>query len=54
MAPIDKALADLESRDEDEKFTLQAIASLHGVDRSALSKRWQSVTGPRSDGYAQQ
>jgi hypothetical protein len=51
---MDNALADLELRKEDEKFTLQAIASFHGVDRSALSKRWRGVTGPRSDGYAQQ
>jgi hypothetical protein len=36
---MDNALADLESREEDENFTLYAIASFYSVDRSALSKR---------------
>jgi hypothetical protein len=39
MAPMNNALADLELHEEDEHVTLQAIASFHGVDCSALSKR---------------
>jgi DNA-binding IscR family transcriptional regulator len=37
MAPIDEALADLESREEDKHFTIQAIADHHGVNCSTLS-----------------
>jgi transposase-like protein len=54
MAPIDEALAGLESREEDEHFTIQAIADHHGVNRSTLSRRWNKLSGPRSEGYAQQ
>ncbi|KAH6234950.1 hypothetical protein HBI42_020280 [Parastagonospora nodorum] len=54
MAPIDEAIADLESRDPGEKFTLKEVAEKWGVDRSTLGRRWRRVTGPRSDGYAQQ
>ncbi|KAF7568778.1 TolA, Membrane protein involved in colicin uptake [Pyrenophora tritici-repentis] len=54
MAPIDEAIADLESRDPGEKFTLKEVAEKWGVNRSTLGRRWRRVTGPRSDGYAQQ
>jgi hypothetical protein len=39
MAPIDEALADSESREEEEHFTMQAIADHHSVNRSNLSRR---------------
>jgi hypothetical protein len=54
MAPIDDAIADLESPEEGADFTLTQIADRHGVNRSTLSRRWRGLTGPRSDGYAQQ
>jgi hypothetical protein len=37
MAPINNAIADLESREEDEKFTLKEVADRHSVKRSTLS-----------------
>jgi hypothetical protein len=54
MAPIDEAIADLESRDPGEKFTLKEVAEKWGIDRSTLGRRWRRVTGPRRHGYAQQ
>jgi hypothetical protein len=54
MAPIDEALADLELREEDEHFAIQAITDHHGVNCSTLSRRWNKLMGPRSKGYAQQ
>jgi transposase len=54
MAPIDDAIADLESHGEGETFTITEIADRHGVVRSTLSRRWRGLTGPRSEGYAQQ
>jgi hypothetical protein len=39
MAPINEALADLESREEDEHFAIQAIADHHRVNCSTLSQR---------------
>jgi transposase-like protein len=54
MTPIDDAIAYLESPEEGADFTLTQIADRHGVNRSTLSRRWRGLTGPRSDGYAQQ
>jgi hypothetical protein len=54
MAPIDDAIADLESREEDEKFTFKEVADCHGVERSTLSRRWRGLTGSRTEGYEHQ
>ena len=54
MAPIDEAIAELESHDPGEDFSLSKVAKKWGVDRSTLSRRWGGLTGPRSEGYAQQ
>ena len=54
MAPIDDAIADLESQEPGKKLVLVEFARKWGVGRSTLSRRWRRVTGPRSDGYAQQ
>jgi transcriptional regulator with XRE-family HTH domain len=51
MAPIDDAIADLELREEDEKFTLKEVADRYGVERSTLSRRWRGLTGSRTEGY---
>jgi transcriptional regulator with XRE-family HTH domain len=53
-APIDDAIADLESREAGEDFTLQEIATKHGVTRSTLSRRWRGVTRSNNDGYSAQ
>jgi hypothetical protein len=42
MAPINEALADLESREEDKHFAIQTIADHHGVNCSTLGQRWMS------------
>jgi hypothetical protein len=52
MAPIDDAIADLESQEEGANFTLIEIADRYSVVRSTLSRRWRGLTGPRSNGYA--
>ena len=54
MAPIDDAIADLESQEPGEKLILAEFARKWGVSRATLSRRWRRVTGPRSNGYAQQ
>ena len=54
MAPIDGALADLESQELGEQLVLARFARKWGVSRATLSRRWRRVTGPRSDGYAHQ
>ncbi|EDU45634.1 hypothetical protein PtrM4_067070 [Pyrenophora tritici-repentis] len=54
MAPIDDAIADLESQEPGEKIVLAEFARKWGVSRATLSRRWRRVTGPRSNGYAQQ
>ncbi|EDU49320.1 hypothetical protein PtrM4_048750 [Pyrenophora tritici-repentis] len=54
MAPIDDAIADLESQEPGEKLVLAEFARKWGVSRATLSRRWRRVTGPRSNGYAQQ
>ncbi|KAF1941724.1 hypothetical protein EJ02DRAFT_347157 [Clathrospora elynae] len=39
MTPIEAALAAIESLEPGEKFTHQAIAAAHGVNRCTLSRR---------------
>jgi hypothetical protein len=47
MAPIDDAIAAIESREAGEKFTYQSIADQFGVDRSTLSRRHKGCQAPR-------
>jgi hypothetical protein len=54
MAPIDEAIADLESREPGERSTLKEISEKHGVDRSTLGRRWRRVTASRDEGYSKQ
>jgi hypothetical protein len=54
MAPIDDAIADLESREPGEQYTLKEISEKHGVDRSTLGRRWRRVTASRDEGYFKQ
>jgi hypothetical protein len=44
MAPVDEAIAALESRKPGDKTTLQVFADTFGVDRSTLGRRWRGVT----------
>jgi hypothetical protein len=39
MAPIDEAIADMESREEGERFSLKEIADKYGVERPTLGRR---------------
>ena len=54
MAPIDEAIADLESREPGERYTLKEISEKYGVDRSTLGRRWRRVTASRDEGYSKQ
>jgi transcriptional regulator with XRE-family HTH domain len=53
MAPIHEAIADSESREEEERFSLKEIADKYGVERSTLGRRWRGVTSSK-EGYAKQ
>jgi hypothetical protein len=54
MAPIDDALADLESLPSGQDFSYTDIAAKWGVQRSTLSRRHRHATGTRTEGYAKQ
>jgi hypothetical protein len=54
MAPIDEAIADLESREPGERYTLKEVSEKYGVDRSTLGRRWRRVTASRDEGYSKQ
>ncbi|KAI1508842.1 Tc5 transposase DNA-binding domain containing protein [Pyrenophora tritici-repentis] len=54
MPLIDDVIADLESQEPEEKLVLAEFARKWSVSRATLSRRWRRVTGPRSNGYAQQ
>jgi hypothetical protein len=54
MAPIDEAIANLESREAGDDLSLRSIAKRYGVSHSTLSRRWNHQTGPRAAGYAAQ
>jgi hypothetical protein len=54
MAPIDKALAEIELHKPGDGFTLRNIAEKHGVDCSTLGRRCKGKTGLQSNGYASQ
>jgi len=44
MAPIDDALAEIDSLDASEKLCYTKIANKYGVERSTLSRRHRAVT----------
>jgi hypothetical protein len=44
MAPIDDAIAAMESHDPGERFVIQEYANKFGVNRSTLSRRWRGQT----------
>ncbi|KAK7177301.1 hypothetical protein PSPO01_16649 [Paraphaeosphaeria sporulosa] len=44
MAPIDDAVAEINSLDPSDKLCYTKIASKHGVERSTLSRRHRAVT----------
>ncbi|KAK7184911.1 hypothetical protein PSPO01_09222 [Paraphaeosphaeria sporulosa] len=44
MAPIDDAVAEINSLDPSNKFCYMKIASKQGVERSTLSRRYHAVT----------
>ena len=47
MAPIDEALAAIESLKPGEKLIYQEIADQYGVDRSTLARRHKGIQAPR-------
>ncbi|ENH98973.1 hypothetical protein COCC4DRAFT_182008, partial [Bipolaris maydis ATCC 48331] len=54
MAPIDDAIADLDSRDPGEKLSITEVARKWGVVRSTLTRRWRQQTSSKREGYNQQ
>ncbi|KAF1971589.1 hypothetical protein BU23DRAFT_646073 [Bimuria novae-zelandiae CBS 107.79] len=54
MAPINKAIADLESREAGDNFSIRGIAKKYGISHLTLSQRWNHQTGPRAARYAAQ
>jgi hypothetical protein len=46
MAPIDKAIANLKSYEQDKDFSIRGIAKKHGFEYSTLRRRWTGQTGP--------
>jgi hypothetical protein len=52
MNKVDKAIADLESRDRAESYMYDEVADKYGCSRSAVSRRWRGVLRPRADGVA--
>jgi predicted DNA-binding protein (UPF0251 family) len=46
MAPIDDALAEIESLKHSEELSYKRIAKKHGVWRSTLTRRHQAATQP--------
>jgi hypothetical protein len=47
MDPIQEAIEDIESHDQDEHFTYTQVAKKYGVDRRTLARRHQGLTQPR-------
>ncbi|KAF1972569.1 hypothetical protein BU23DRAFT_508372, partial [Bimuria novae-zelandiae CBS 107.79] len=54
IALINKAIADLESREAGDNFSIQGIAKKYSVSHSTLSQRWNHQTGPWAARYAAQ
>ena len=51
MAPVDEALADLDSLEPGESLCYAQSARKYGVDRSTLSRRYRAITQPRATQY---
>src|SRR3954471_11156623 len=49
MAPIDDALAEIESLEPGEKFSYKEIANKHGAWRSTLTRRHKAKTRSREE-----
>jgi hypothetical protein len=54
MAPIDDALAAIESHELGEQLVYQKYADKYGVNRSTLSRRHRGISQPRKDYAANQ
>jgi AraC-like DNA-binding protein len=54
MNAIDKAVEHLKSLSEGKHFTYQKVADQFGCSRSALSRRWRSVSRDKATGYGDQ
>jgi hypothetical protein len=54
MASMELALAALRSAEAGEKPNISLVARTYGVSQSALSKRFQGVTGSKEDHYNNQ
>jgi hypothetical protein len=54
MAPIDDALAYLESLSSGESFQYTKVADTFGVDRRALARRHKGLTQPITTKHEQQ
>jgi hypothetical protein len=54
MAPIDDALAALESREEDASFSYRQVAKKFGCSRTTLARRHQGLARPRAEVSADQ
>ena len=52
MNKVDKAIADLESRNRVESYMYDEVADTYGCSRSAVSRRWRGVSRPRADSVA--
>jgi hypothetical protein len=52
MSKVNKAIADLESRDQVESYMYNKVADTYSCSRSAVSQRWRGVSRPRADSVA--
>lgn len=54
MAPIDEAIAELESLKPGDSINYTEVAKQYGVDHSTLSRRFWGVQHPKEDQYENQ
>ncbi|KAF2790894.1 hypothetical protein K505DRAFT_250189, partial [Melanomma pulvis-pyrius CBS 109.77] len=54
MAPIDDALAALNSLEPGEEINITHVATKYGCCRSSLSRRWRGVQGSLAQKYEKQ
>jgi hypothetical protein len=47
MDPVQKAIKEIESREEGASFSYREVAKKYGVDRRTLARRHQGQTQPR-------
>jgi hypothetical protein len=48
MSAIDKAIEDLESREQVDSYMYEEVALKYGCSRSAVSRRWRGVSRTRT------